>query len=95
MIYARRNQLPQRIKVNKAGGISVMSFIRHLGLPDGTEFHVEVVNRHNDKRLILHAILKDAIYDEETDEVFEAPETPKAKCPKDFDPMSTFDRVYR
>lgn len=53
MIFARRNQLPPRVKVNKAGGVSVLSFVRHLGLPDNVEFEVEVIREEG--KLVLTA----------------------------------------
>jgi hypothetical protein len=53
MIFARRNQLPPRVRVNRAGGISILSFVRHLGLPDNTEFDVEVVKEEG--KLVLTA----------------------------------------
>ncbi len=53
MIYARRNKLPDRVKVNKSGGISVLSFVRHLQLPDDVEFEVEVIDEGETKGLIF------------------------------------------
>ena len=39
-MYARRNALPNFIRVNKAGGLSVLSFVRALDLADDVIFHV-------------------------------------------------------
>jgi len=42
MVYARRNALPSHVRLNKAGAISLLSFVRNLGLEDGVIFGVEV-----------------------------------------------------
>lgn len=50
MVYARRHALPDYVRVNKAGAISVLSFIRYLELPDDVIFKIEV---GEDKTLVL------------------------------------------
>lgn len=42
MVYARRNSLPSHVKLNRAGAISISSFVKNLGLEDGVIFGVEV-----------------------------------------------------
>lgn len=50
MVYARRNALPSHAKVNKAGALSVLSFVRALDLSDTVVFQIEV---NEDKSLTL------------------------------------------
>jgi hypothetical protein len=40
MLFARRNALPSLVKTNKAGGVSLLSFVRAFGLPDDAEWYV-------------------------------------------------------
>lgn len=42
MVYARRNALPSHAKLNKAGALSLLSFVRALDLPDDVVFQVQV-----------------------------------------------------
>lgn len=61
MIFARRNHLPSVVKVNKAGGISMLSFVRHLGLPDDVEFEVSILRKRNGlSKIVLTAVPRDA-----------------------------------
>ena len=61
MITARRNKLPDIIRANKCHGLSVMSFMKHLGLPDGAEFRTQIeVTDDGIVRLILTPLDQDA-----------------------------------
>jgi len=51
MVYARRHVLPNFIKTNKSGGVSLLSFIRALELADDVIFHVAL--DMNTKQLLL------------------------------------------
>lgn len=50
MAYTRRHALPTHVKVNKAGTISILSFIRYLELPDDVIFEIDI---GADKSLLL------------------------------------------
>lgn len=50
MVYARKNHLPSHAKVNRAGDLSVLSFVRALDLADDVVFQVVV---REDRSLVL------------------------------------------
>lgn len=61
MLFARRHALPKRVKTNKAGGVSVLSFVRAFGLPDDVEWTVEYTrNVLTNKAEILFTSTQDA-----------------------------------
>lgn len=62
MIFARRDKLPRTVRLNKAGTVSLLSFVRSLGLPDNVRFSI-VVDR-DAPEISLRPILDVADHDE-------------------------------